>query len=117
VAAGQASQRHRGPGRRPSGNTAGTPTTAITIPAACRPGPRAARYPAPGTEPGAATTPWIPASVNAVPMPMTAADATSSQPTRLPGTARVMMAPTTATTAITKATASVSANTAVPGRS
>jgi hypothetical protein len=72
-------------------------------------------YAAPGTEPGGVTTPWIPASVNAVPMPRTAAAASISQPTRLPGTARVMMAPTTATTATAKANDSVSANTAVPG--
>ena len=110
----QASQRHRGPGRWPSGNTTGTPTTAISIPAACRPGPRAARYAAPGTEPGTVTAPWIPASVNAVPIPSTAAAVSSSQPTRLPGTARVTMAPTTATAATTKANDSVSANMAVP---
>ena len=73
--------------------------------------------PMPGTEPGTVTTPWMPASVNAVPTPRTAAAASSSQPTRLPGTARVMTAPTTAVTAIAAPNESVSANTAVAGLS
>ena len=102
---------------RPSGNTAGTATTAIRYPAPRRPGPNrgqipGARYRA-GVGDHAVHAPFGEPFAH----PRAAAAASISQPTRLPGTAKVMIAPTTAIAPTANADDSAPTKTAVPTRS